>query len=162
MPNSTHPVFEGFTDLIGRIKGTKSKKRPSSDRGSVDLISSKQLGNETATNLINNVKTTTEKQQQKIADTEYNQAASTQLTISETKINPINNRISSNISPNKESSNKCDYKDNKEPLERNGDTVPLKNKKTVHIITQDNKSFTSTKDCLLKKEYRSNRYKIHN
>ena len=125
---------KGFSGLIGRIKGTKSKKRPTSERrrSSVDLISSKQLGNEN--NLINNAKSTIEKQQQQNADTNCKQASQTQLILSQTKIDPINNRISSNIGANKESMNKCDYHKNTEPTSRNGDTDPLNcRKKTSNV-----------------------------
>ena len=118
-------IKKGFSGLIGRIKGTKSKKQPTSERrrSSVELISSKQLGNEN--NLINNAKSTIEKQQQKNPDTNCKQASQTQLILSQTKIDPINNRISSSIRANKESMNECDYHKNTEPTARNGDTDPL-------------------------------------
>ena len=123
---------KGFSGLIGRIKGTKGKNRQSSERSSVDLISSKQLGNETTTNLINNAKPT-KKQQQLIADTECKQAVPSQLTISETKINPINNLTSCNISSKRSSSTKSDYHENRKPLTGKGAINPLDTKTQIQI-----------------------------
>ena len=134
---------KGFSGLIGRMKGTKGKSRQSSERSSVDLISSKQLGNETTTNLINNAKPT-KKQQQLIADTECKQAAPSKLTINATKINPINNITSCNISPKRESSNKSDYHKNSEPVIGKESITPLDSKKQTE--TSNGKDFES-REC---------------